>query len=158
MSTSLHVMGLSCSLLVCTQRADEILGRLAGDFRNLVARVGILVAGDAVAPLTGISQLLAILGGAGGRGLRMRRERCEKSKAAGEQWKTIRRSDHVWRHVGAVVSGVTSDSDTGFAPLGVSLKPTPSTVESMQSQQYNVRPKRVMSFIAATSAKWRLAG
>ena len=63
----LHGRMLALALLVFGQRVDQVLRRLPADPRHVVVRIGVLVAGDAVAALAGVGQFLAALGTAGQR-------------------------------------------------------------------------------------------
>src|SRR3546814_18575925 len=53
----LHRRVLALALLVLGERVDQVGSGLAGDLRHVVVRVGVLVAGDAVAALAGEGEL-----------------------------------------------------------------------------------------------------
>ncbi|CRD63205.1 hypothetical protein BN126350008 [Stenotrophomonas thermophila] len=68
----LHRRMPALALAVLGQGLGQVLLGLAADLRHPVAGVGVLVAGDAVAPLAGVGQHAAIVEVAGGRGRRRR--------------------------------------------------------------------------------------
>ena len=57
----LHRRVLAVALLVFGQCGDQVLRRLAADLWHVKVRVGIPVAGDAVATLAGVGELLSAL-------------------------------------------------------------------------------------------------